>query len=144
MAPTAYHDSLPVRDPYWTRSDYLRLAEHRSSRVRFWVLDRMEELELDIPADRLRRWLDDSDGSVSSAAARLIGDRGVSALADRLLARLKHAEDGVGVTCALSLTHLGDMRFVSALRERNCVAPADRDPRVWQALSLARTPEATE
>jgi hypothetical protein len=54
MAPAAYHDSLPVRDPQWTLSDYLRFTEHNSSRVRFWALARMEELGLDIPADCLR------------------------------------------------------------------------------------------
>ena len=144
MAPTIYRDSLPVRDPYWTLADYLRLADHDSSRVRFWVLDRMEELELDIPEDHLRRWLEDSDAGVAEAAARLIGDREVTALADPLLGRLKRAEDAVGVTCALSLAHLGDPRFAPILRERTDVAPADRDPRVWQALSLVRTPEAID
>jgi len=144
VAPTIYRDSLPVRDPYWTLADYLRLADHDSSRVRFWVLDRMEELELDIPTDRLRCWLDDADTSVAVATARLIGDRGLVALADALLTRLDRAEDGVGVACAVSLAELGDQRFVDALRRRGNVAPTDRDPRVWQALSLARTPEATD
>jgi hypothetical protein len=144
VAPTVYRQSLPVRDPHWTLSDYLRLAQHRSSRVRFWALDRMEELELDIPADCLSSRLDDADGSVAATAARLIGDREVAALADDLLARVTRAEDAVGATCALSLVHLGDRRFVEALCARRNVAPADRDPRIWQALSLARTPEATD
>ena len=144
MAPTVYRQSLPIPDPHWTLSDYLRLAQHKSSRVRFWALDRIEELELDIPADRLRRCLEDADGSVAVTAARLIGDREVTALADDLLARVNRAEDAVGVTCALSLAHLGDSRFVAILREQRSVAPADRDPRVWQALSLVKTPEATD
>ena len=144
MAPTTYRVSLPIRDAHWTLSDYLRLAQHKSSRVRFWALDRMEELALDIPADRLRRCLEDADGSVAVTAARLIGDREITALTDDLLARASRAEDAVGVTCALSLAHLGDRRFVEALHKGRNVAPADRDPRVWQALSLARTPEATD
>ena len=144
MAPTVYRQSLPISDPHWTLSDYLRLAQHQSSRVRFWALDRIEELELDIPADRLRRCLEDADGSVAVTAARLIGDREVTALADDLLARVNRAEDAVGATCALSLAHLGDPRFVAVLGKRTAVAPADRDPRVWQALSLVKTPEATD
>ena len=144
MTPTTYRDSPPIQDPYWTLADYLRLAGHQSSRVRFWVLDRMEELELDIPADCLRRWLDDADSGLAVMTARLIGDRRLIALADALLARVDRAEDAVGATCAMSLAHLGDPRFVEALRKRSHVAPADRDPRVWQALSLVKTPEATE
>jgi tetratricopeptide (TPR) repeat protein len=144
MAPTTYRDSLPVRDPSWTLADYLRLAEHKSSRVRFWALDRMEALELDVPAEVLRRRLDDSDGSVAATAARLIGDRDAATLADALVARLERAEDAVGVTCAMSLAHLGDRRFIAVLRGRTDLSPADRDPRVWQALALARTPEATD
>jgi tetratricopeptide (TPR) repeat protein len=144
MAPTTYRDSLPVRDPHWTLSDYLRFAEHKSSRVRFWVQDRMEELELDIPADHLRRWLEDADASVAATAARLIGDRAITGLADALLACANRGEDAVGATCALSLAHLGDQRFVEALGKRSNVPPADRDPRVWQALSLVKTPDATD
>lgn len=144
MAPTTCRQSVPIRDPYWTLSDYLRLAQHKSARVRFWALDRMEELELDLPADRLRRCLEDADDSVAATAARLIGDREITALADDLLARVSRVEDAAGATCALSLAHLGDRRFVEALRKRSSVAPADRDPRVWQALSLPRTPEATD
>ena len=143
MAPGIYRDALPVRDPYWTRADYLRLADHQSSRVRFWALDRMEELAVDIPADRLRRWLEDSDAGVAMATARLIGERRLTALGDALLARLDRAEDAAGVMCAVSLAELRDPRLVEALRKRSQVAPTDRDPRVWQALSLARTPEAT-
>lgn len=96
MAPTVFRDSLPIRDPYWTHADYLRLADHPSSDVRFWALDRMEELELDIPAEVLRRRLDDPDGSVAVVAARLIGDREIGALADDLLARVNRAEDAAG------------------------------------------------
>lgn len=144
MAPTTYRDLPPVRDPQWTLSDYLRLADNESSRVRFWVLDRMEELSLDIPADRLWRWLEDSDASVAVSAARLIGDREMTALADALLARMNRTEDAVGATCSLSLAHLGDRRVVEALRKRSNVAPADRDQRVWQALSLMKTSEATD
>ncbi len=144
MAPTVYHEALPVRDPYWTLADYLRLGGHQSSRVRFWVLDRMEELELDIPGDRLLRWLEDADVGVAAAAARLIGDRQMTALADALLALVERAEDGVGATCAVSLAELGDLRFVEILRKRGSRAAADRDPMIWHALSLARTPEAAE
>jgi len=144
MAPTAYRDSMPIRDPYWTFADYIRLTDHKSSLVRCWVLDRLEELDLDIPADRLRCWLDDTDAGVALATARLIGDRGLVGLADALLKRMDRAEDAVGATCALSLAHLGDPRFVEALRERSNVALVDRDPRVWQALSLVKTPEATD
>jgi hypothetical protein len=144
MAPTTYRDLPPVRDPQWTLSDYLCLADHESSRVRFWVLDRMEELSLDIPSECLRRWLEDSDASMAVSAARLIGDREMTALADALLARMNRAEDAVGATCALSLAHLGDRRVVEALRKRSNVAPADRDQRVWQALSLMKTSEATD
>jgi hypothetical protein len=133
MVPNTYRDAPPTRDPYWTLSDYLRLAEHKSSRVRFWVLDRMDELELNIPADRLRRWLEDADASVAATAARLIGDREITALTDVLLARAHGAEDAVGATCALSLAHLGDPRFGGVLRKRSNVAPTERDPRVWQA-----------
>ena len=144
MTPTTYRDSPPIRDQQWRLSDYLRLADHKSSRVRYWALARMEELDLDISADRLRRLLEDSEASVAATAARLIGDREVIALTDALLARANRAEDTVGAACALSLADLGDHRVVEVLAKRSHIPSDDRDPRVWQALMSVRTPEATE
>lgn len=64
-------------------------------------------------ADRLRRWLDDTDAGVALAAARLIGDRGLVALADALLTRMDRAEDAVGATCALSLAEIPGTPYLS-------------------------------
>ncbi len=131
-----------LQDPYWTDGDYVRFADHRSTAVRLWALERLDELGLEIPDKILRRRLDDPDEFVAIQAAVLAGRLGMASLTDALLARLERAEDAVGAACAESLARLGDPRVVELIRRRKHIPVEDRNPRVWLALSMRKDPEA--
>lgn len=131
-----------LKDPCFSAAEYLRFADHRSPDVRLWALDRLEELGLDLPEETFRRLLKDGDQTVAVTAAELAGRRKLSALADALLARLEAAEDVVGAACAQSLAELGDRRVVAAIARRSHLAPEERGPAIWLALSTMKGPEA--
>ena len=132
-----------IADPYWSEADYLRLAEHEAPEVRLWTMQRLEDLGLEIPGEVLGRRLQDSDRVVAGTAAMLIGERGVSGLADALLEQLRGADDTFGGACAVALAELGDGRALDFLRRQCARGPLATDPRVWLALSTLKGPEAS-
>jgi hypothetical protein len=71
-----------ITDPYWTAADFLRLAERGTPPIRYWALQRLDDLDLEIPAEVLRRCLREADEILVGGAAVLIGERGISALAE--------------------------------------------------------------
>jgi tetratricopeptide (TPR) repeat protein len=133
-----------IADPYWTTSDYLRLAGHGEGAVRYWAMRRLEDLDLEIPVELLRRRLRDDDGVVAGVTAALIGQRGISGLAGALLERLQTGEDTVRGACAMALAELGDQRVLEFLRRQGARGPLTCAPGVWLALSTLKGPEATQ
>jgi len=105
-------------------------------------LRRLDDLDLEIPVEVLRGCLWDADDVLSGGAAVLIGKRGVSALADALLDRLRQDEDTFGAPCAMALADLGDRRVLEFLRRRSERGPLQCDPGVWLALSSLKGSEA--
>jgi hypothetical protein len=144
MASNAAGGFSSLHDPYWTAGDYARFADHPSAGVRLWALERIEDLDVQVPAQTLRRRLDDADDAVAEMAAGLIGQRRMTELADVLLARLDRAEDGVGAACAQALAALGDRRVLGMIRRRSQHDPVARDPRIWLALSTLKGAEAAD
>ncbi len=131
-----------LKGPCFSTAEYLRFADHRIPDVRLWALARLEELGLEVPEETFRRRLEDEDQTVAVTAAELAGRRKLSALAGTLLARLEKAEDVVGAACARSLAELGDRCVVAAIARRSHLAPEERNPAVWLALSTIKGPEA--
>ncbi len=132
-----------ITDPYWTAAEFLRFAESGTPLIRYWALHRLDDLDLEISVDVLRGCLLDDDDFLSGGAAVLIGKRGMTALADALLERLRRDEDTVGAPCAMALADLGDRRVLEFLRSRSERGPLRCDPAVWLALSVLKGPEAT-
>jgi tetratricopeptide (TPR) repeat protein len=131
-------------DPYWTKSDYLRLGEHGEGAVRLWALRRLENLGLDFPVELLRRRLGDEDEMVAAATAMLIGRHKVSELADALLDRLLRGGGTVEGVCAMAMAELGDGRIMKFLRRQISRGPFASDPGVVHALATLKGPEANQ
>jgi tetratricopeptide (TPR) repeat protein len=131
-----------IPDPIWTAADYVRFADHEAPEVRCWALTRIQDLELEVPIELVRRRLSDVDEAAASLAADLAGRRRMGGLAEELLARLERSEDSVGAACAQALADLRDHRLLEPIRRRQSRAIFERDPRIWLALSELKTPEA--
>jgi tetratricopeptide (TPR) repeat protein len=130
-------------DPCWAAADLLRLTGHEAPSVRYWALRRLDDLEIEIPDEVLRRCLGDADEVVAGGAAAIVGAHKIAGLADGLAERLARDADGFGLPCAGALADLGDVRVLSFLRRRSAEGPLACDPGVWLALSKLKGPEAT-